>query len=307
MHPRRVSAPLTSSERARLEDVAYQIRRLTVEMVAYAQWGHIAGSVSMAELLAVLYFRTARLRPDEPDWPDRDRIVLSKAHASPGLYAALALRGFFELETVYEYCEIGGSLEGHTDRLRTSGVETSGGLLGMGLSVAQGMAFALRIQGRHMAHVWAILGDGELHEGNIWEAAMSAGHYRLSNLTAIVDHNQGMSKGFLRDFVDVEPLVAKWDAFGWRPVEVDGHDVDLVAAALDDARRTDDARPTVVIAHTVKGKGIPGAENTHRWHTHAPDPATADEMLRGLARRYGRPEEGYSRKDLPGKKEVLRV
>ena len=298
---------LPADERLRLEGVAYQIRRLTIETVAYAQWGHIAGSTSMAEILAVLFFHTAQLDPANPRWEDRDRILLSKAHTSPGLYAAMALRGFFPVRELYAYCEIDGSLEGHSDMLKTPGLESSAGLLGMGLSVAQGHALALRMRGQTVSQVFAILGDGELHEGNIWEAAMSAGHYRLGNLVAIVDYNRIMSKGRLEDYLGIEPLVDKWRAFGWDVVEVDGHDIDAVAATLDATREPGRIRPRAVIAHTIKGKGLTGFENSHEWHTHAPDPETADALLRGLARMYGRPEEGYSRRDLPVKKEVFRV
>jgi transketolase len=298
---------LHQDERRHLEDMAFEIRRLTIELVAWGQWGHMAGSTSMAELLAALYFRVARLDPARPGWPERDRVVLSKAHTSPGLYAALALRGFFPLEELYGYCEIDGILEGHTDMTRTPGLESSGGLLGMGLSVAQGMAFANRIAGRDDARVYCILGDGELHEGNVWEAAMSAGHYRLAGLVAIVDNNRIMSKGRLADYLDVEPISDKWRAFRWRVREVDGHDIDAVVATLEAARADAADGPVVVIAHTLKGKGLAGAEDSHRWHTHAPDPDTADELLRGLARMYGRAERGYSRRDLPVKKESLGV
>jgi transketolase len=297
---------LGPAERERLEEMAFQIRRLTIEMVAWAQWGHIAGSTSMAEVLAALYFHTARLDPADPEWPDRDRIVLSKAHTSPGLYAALALRGYFPESELYQYCDIDGMLEGHADMRRTPGLEASGGLLGMGLSVAQGMAFADRIVGRP-GRVFCILGDGELHEGNIWEAVMSAAHYRLERLIAIVDANAIMSKGRLADFLDVEPLVDKFRAFGWSVHEIDGHDLDAVVLALDLAREGGTRRPTAIIARTLKGKGLVGFEGSHRWHTHAPDPATADAMVRGLARMYGREEVGYSRIDLPVKKEAFRV
>jgi transketolase len=297
---------LDAIERDRLADAAFEIRRLTIEMVAWAQWGHIAGSTSMAELLATLYFHTARLDPARPDWPERDRVVLSKAHTSPGLYAALSLRGFFPEEELYHYCEIDGILEGHSDMTRTPGLESSGGLLGMGLSVAQGMAFADRITGRD-GRVFCLLGDGELHEGNVWEAAMSAGHYRLAHLVAIVDANAIMSKGRLDDYLAIEPLADKWRAFGWTVLEIDGHDLDAVAQALDEARLATTGRPTVILARTIKGKGLAGFEDSHRWHTHAPDPRTADQLVRGLARMYGRPERGYSRIDLPVKKEVFRV
>ncbi len=298
---------LDQAERARLDDTAYEIRRLIIEMVAYGQWGHMAGSTSMAEILAALYFHTARLDPERPEWPERDRIVLSKAHTSPALYATLALRGFYPVETIYEYCEPDGMLEGHADMTRTPGLENSGGLLGLGLSVAQGMAFGNRIAGRDGSRVFCILGDGELHEGNIWEAAMSAGHYGLRGLIAIVDCNGIMSKGRLSEYLAIEPVIDKWEAFGWHTMTVDGHDIDAVARCLDDARDAEGDRPVAVIARTIKGKGLAGSEDSIRWHTHAPDPETADDLLRGLARMYGRPEVGYSRKDHPVKKEAFRV
>jgi transketolase len=303
-----MTAALSSDERERLADMAYEIRRLTVEMVAYGQWGHIAGSVSMAEILAVLYQRELRVRPDEPHWEERDRLVLSKAHASPGLYAALALRGFYPLDEVYDYCEMGGRLEGHADMTVTPGLEASGGLLGLGLSQAQGMALGLRLNDFEAARAYCILGDGEMHEGAVWEAAMSAAHYGLDNLIAILDYNKSMSRGTVASRLTIEPIADKWRAFGWDVLEADGHDLDELAAALHDARWvTPRGRPVMVIAHTVKGMGIPEAAGRRRWHTHAPDPATADRMLRELARAYGRPETGYARKDAPVKKEALPV
>jgi transketolase len=299
---------LAPDERDRLENMAYEIRRLTVEMVAYAQWGHIAGSISMAELLSVLYFRELRVRPNEPDWVERDRLVLSKAHASPGLYAALALRGFYPLEEIYSYCEMGGILEGHADMIRTPGLEASGGLLGLGLSQAQGMALAMRLDDNEAGRVYCILGDGELNEGAVWEAAMSAAHFGLDNLIAILDYNKMMSKGTIARRMQVEPVVDKWKAFGWDVEEVDGHDLEEVAAALHRLRWViPRGRPLILIAHTVKGMGISEAAGRRRWHTHAPDPATADRMLRDLAQNYGRPTGGYSRKDDPVKKESLSV
>ncbi len=177
----------------------------------------------------------------------------------------------------------------------------------MGLSVAQGMAFAMRLRRHAEGRVFAILGDGELHEGNIWEAAMSAGHHRLSNLTAIVDANLIMSKGFVDEYLSIEPLADKWRAFNWEVGEVDGHDLAALTRELDGSRDPSRERPLVVLAHTIKGKGLEGFENSHRWHTHAPDPAMADSLLRGLARMYGRAEEGYSKRDLPVKQEVFRV
>lgn len=280
----------------RLEEVAYQIRRYSLEMITYGCWGHIGGAFSIAEILACLYFSELKVKPEAPEWPQRDRFLLSKAHASPGLYAALALRGFFPVEELYTYCELGGRLEGHTDLKRTPGLESSGGSLGQGLSIAVGMALGFRFQENAYNRVYCLLGDGECNEGQIWEAAMSAAHYRLDNLIAIVDYNKVMAKGFVWDLMSIEPLADKWRAFGWEVLEVDGHDVESLLQVFHRARRVNvHGKPIVVIAHTVKGRGIDRAEFNYQWHTHPPEPEVADAMLRELARNYGRPEEGYSR------------
>ena len=178
---------LETEEYIDLTNKAYQIRRLSLEMICYGQWGHLGGSFSLAEVLAVLYFHTMNIKPDEQTWERRDRLILSKAHGSPALYAALALRGYFHIEKVYTYCELDGILEGHTDMKRTPGLESSGGPLGMGLSVAVGISLGLRMKEEARARVYCILGDGEANEGNIWEAAMAASHYHLDNLIAILD------------------------------------------------------------------------------------------------------------------------
>ncbi len=294
---------LSPEKLSELEEVAFQIRRLSVEMIAWGKWGHIGGSFSMAELLAVLYFQVMSIRPGEPDWDGRDRLVLSKAHGSPALYAVLALRGYYPIEEVYTYCELGG-FEGHTDMTRTPGLEASGGPLGMGLSVAVGMALGMRFKENPRCRVFCILGDGETNEGNVWEAAMSAAHYHLDNLIAVVDYNKVMAKGYVWDEMAIEPFADKWHAFGWDVVEVDGHDLPALADAFHRARWVmPRGKPIVVIAHTVKGKGVEMAEFNYKWHTHAPDPATADAMIRELACACGRPEQGYSKLGQPEVKE----
>lgn len=296
---------LPDETRTMLRNTAYHIRRLSVEMITYGRWGHIGGSFSMAELLAVLYFHHMRLDPANPHWNERDRFVLSKAHGSPGLYAALALRGFYPVDDLYSYCEIGG-LEGHTDMTRTPGLESSGGPLGMGLSVAVGMALGLRFQENPLSRVYCLLGDGECNEGNVWEAAMAAAHYHLDNLVAIVDYNKVMAKGFVWDLMSIEPFADKWRAFGWDVIECDGHDIDAVAQALHDAKWVRPrGKPLVIIAHTAKGRGVAAAEFNYKWHTHAPDPRTADTFLREIARAYGQPEQGYSRLNDDTDKEVF--
>ncbi|MCG8479134.1 MAG: transketolase [Spirochaetales bacterium] len=286
---------LTDAERDRLHDAAYAIRRYAIEMITYGTWGHIGGSFSMAEILAVLYFYSMSVFPDAPADERRDRVILSKAHASPALYAALAARGFYPVETIYRYCELDG-LEGHTHITSAPGIEASGGPLGMGLSVCVGQALALRRKENPRARVYCILGDGETNEGNVWEAAMAAAHFRLDNLIAVVDYNKVLAKGFVWEEMSIEPFRAKWEAFGWKVIEVDGHDVDELAHAFHRARWVEPAgKPICVIAHTVKGMGVERTEFNYKWHTHAPDAATADAMLRELSRRYGKPEEGYSK------------
>ena len=285
---------LTKEKYEQLEDIAYQIRRLSIEMIVAGRWGHIGGSLSMAELMACLYFNEMRIDPQNPDWEARDRLFLSKAHASPALYAALALREYFPVSELYTYCELGG-LEGHTDMIRVNGVESSGGALGVGLSISVGAALGFRLTENPSARVYCVLGDGECNEGNVWEAAMSASHYHLDNLIAVVDYNKVMAKGFVWDEMSVEPFADKWRAFGWNVVEVDGHDIEALCEVFYKARWVmPSGKPIVIIAHTVKGKGLDLAEFNYKWHTHAPSAEIADEMLRQLSRRYEKKEEGYS-------------
>jgi len=286
-----------------LEEMAYHIRRLSIEMITYAKWGHIGGSVSMAEILSVLYFHSMTIKPEDPHWEERDRLVLSKAHGSPALYAALHLRGYYPEEMLYTYCELGG-FEGHTDIRRTPGLESSGGPLGMGLSVAVGMALAMRFKELPRGRVYCILGDGETNEGNVWEAIMAASHYNLDNLIAIIDYNKVMAKGFLWDQMGIEPFADKWCAFGWDVLEIDGHDIEALVKVTHKARWVmPRGKPVVIIAHTVKGRGLEMAEFNYKWHTHAPDPPTADRMLRTLAHNYGRTESGYSHLEEEDQKE----
>ena len=298
-----MSEHLSTEQHARLADMAYQIRRLSVEMIAWAQWGHIGGSFSMAEMLAVLYFHAH-------DGPARRPDVGGPGPAHPvqgarvaGLYAALALRGYFPDRDVYTYCELGGRLEGHTDMTRTPGLESSGGPLGMGLSVAVGRALGLRYKLDPRARVFCILGDGECNEGNVWEAAMAAAHYHLDNLIAVVDYNKVMAKGFTHDQMSVEPFADKWRAFGWEVVEVDGHDLDELADAFHRARWIlPHGQPIVIIAHTVKGKGVEIAEFNPKWHTHAPDGPTADrDAARAGAATTAGPRRATSRLERPGR------
>jgi transketolase len=297
---------LDEKQISELEIIAYRIRRLCIEMICYARWGHIGGSLSLAELLSVLYFHHMELDPNLPEWNERDRLILSKAHAAPALYASLALRGYFPPDQIYSYCQLGSILEGHTDMRRTPGVEASGGPLGLGLSIAVGLALGLRLKESSRPRVFCIIGDGESNEGNIWEAAMAAAHYGLDNLIAIMDYNKVMAKGFVDRLMSIEPIAEKWRAFGWDVLEIDGHDIEAIASALYQARWVrNHGSPIVIIANTVKGRGVKMAEFNYKWHTHPPDPETANKMLIDLAREYGQPEEGYSRLNEPVVKETF--
>lgn len=281
---------------AMLEEKAYQIRRLSLEMITYGQVGHPGGSLSEADILACLYFSELQVDSKNPKWEDRDRFLMSKAHSCPGQYAALALKGFFPVDEIYTYGAIHSRLQSHPDMGKTPGVEISGGALGQGLSVAVGMALGLRRMKKYVPRVYCLVGDGETNSGQIWEAAMAAANYRLDNLIAIIDYNKVQAKGFVHELMAIEPLADKWRAFGWEVQEVDGHDVEELLEALHTARNIHvRGKPSMIIAHTIKGKGVSWMEFNSRWHTHVPLPAQADAALREMARCFGHPEEGYSR------------
>ena len=258
---------------------ALTIRRDVVTMLGAAGSGHTGGSLSLADLLAVLYFAELRHDPAEPRLPDRDRFVLSKGHGAPALYSALARTGYFSPELLPTLRKLGSILQGHPDMNKTPGVEMSTGSLGQGLSVACGMAAAARDEsGRAAYRVYALLGDGELDEGQVWEAAMSAAHYRLSNLCALVDRNGLQIDGCVQDVMNIEPLADKWRAFNWNTLVCDGHDYAQILSALD-AARAETNRPTVILAATVKGKGVSFTENQVCWHGVAPNQEQVCQML----------------------------
>jgi transketolase len=286
---------LTAETESALADKAFAIRKLCLEFITCAGWGHLGGSFSEAELLACLYDTILQIDPKKPDDPRRDRFVLSKAHASPALYAVLALNGFFPRERVFEYCRLEG-LDGHTQRGQVPGIDYSGGSLGTGLSYAAGLATALRLEENFASRVYCMLGDGECNEGQVWEAAMSAAHYQLDNLIAIVDYNKAMAKGLTSDLMSIEPLAGKFASFGWTAIEIDGHDLREICTAFHQAKYLGmNGRPTVVVAHTVKGRGVPAAEFNYQWHTHAPTPGQAADFLAALNRTYNR-TESFSRR-----------
>ena len=269
-------ALLTTSEAlcARARD----IRKHVVRMVGAASSGHPGGSLSAADIVTVLYFNEMNIRPDDPGWPDRDRFVLSKGHAAPVLYAALAEAGYFPVDELITLRRIDSRLQGHPSMRSTPGVEMSTGSLGQGLSAACGMAIAAKLDGAAW-RVYALLGDGELEEGQIWEAVMTAAHRRLDNLTAFVDANGLQIDGPVADIKSMERIGDRFAAFGWHVVEIDGHDIPAIMAALAEARNTQ-GRPTVVVARTVKGKGVSFMENQLGWHGTAPKP---DQVRAALA------------------------
>jgi len=248
----------------RLEGEARQIRRNVWRALRAGGGGHAGGSLSAADILAALYFHRLRIRPSEPEWPERDRFVLSKGHANAALGAVLAQAGFIDDAVLDRFYGFESPFGMHPD-IKVAGVEMCTGALGHGLAVATGMALGARIQ-KQTFHTFVMLGDGELHEGSNWEAAMAGAHYRLSNLTAIVDHNKISQSGRVEEIISVDPLADKWRAFGWEVREIDGHDIAEVVDALGALPFHPD-RPSALIAHTVKGKGVSFAENTYLWHS----------------------------------------
>ena len=278
-------AGVEAGEVARLQEIARQIRLEVIKAVYVARAGHLGGPLSAADMLAALYFNVMRIRPDEPAWPDRDRFILSKGHSSIGLYATMALRGYFPVEELATFDAAHSRLQGHPDMTRLPGLDMSSGSLGMGISAGLGMALGARLTGR-ASRTYVMLGDGECQEGEVWEAAMAAARYGLDNLVAIIDHNKLQQYGWPGDGPDgrMPPevpgeLVAKWSAFGWRVLEADGHDVADILRVLAVAAHGD-GRPVAVIAHTVKGKGVSYMEGHYYWHTRAIKP---DEYATAMA------------------------
>lgn len=257
---------------------ARDIRKHVIKMVGAASSGHPGGSLSAADIVTVLYFNEMNIRPEDPGWPRRDRFVLSKGHAAPVLYAALAEAGYFPVDDLLTLRRIDSHLQGHPSMRSTPGVEMSTGSLGQGLSAACGMAIAAKLDGASR-RVYVMLGDGELEEGQVWEAVMTAAHRKLDNLTAFVDSNRLQIDGTVAEVKSMGRIGEKFAAFGWHVIEIDGHDIPAIMAALAEARRTQ-GQPTVVVAHTVKGKGVSFMENRVEWHGTAPKP---DQVQAALA------------------------
>lgn len=262
--------------------MAKKLRRHVITMIGKAGSGHPGGSLSAVEIVTALYFKVLRHSPANPRWEDRDRFILSKGHAAPLLYAALAESGYLHVDELPSLRTMGSCLQGHCDVTTTPGVEMSSGSLGQGLSFGIGVALAGHLDGRGY-RVYVLLGDGECDEGQVWEAAMAAAHFRpsdtkLDNLVAIIDHNKQQIDGWNYEVMNLEPLAEKWKAFGWHTIEADGHDLSQLISAFNEAKQVK-GKPTVIIAHTTKGKAVSFMENNPDFHGKA---LTADEVDRAL-------------------------
>lgn len=258
-----------------------RLRANIVRMIALAGSGHNGGSLSAVDVITYLYFHELRIDPARPRWPDRDRFVLSKGHCCPALYAALSARGFFPEELLWTLRDIGSVLQGHPDMTKTPGLDMTTGSLGQGISASVGMALAGKLDGRDY-RVYCMVGDGELQEGQVWEAAMAAAHHGLDNLLVIVDNNRLETDGPTRSIINVEPISRRWEAFGWQSVEIDGHDFGQIDKGFQ-ACLAVRGRPSVIVAQTVKGKGISFMEGDNEWHSGPTNPQQTAQALQELA------------------------
>jgi len=263
-----------------LKRIANTLRQDIISMLVTSKSGHPGGSLSAAEILATLFFREMRVKPEDPRWADRDRFILSKGHAAPVLYAALAEKGYFPKEELQGLRQTGRMLQGHPDMKKTPGVDMSTGSLGQGLSAANGMALAGKLDGKDY-RVFVLLGDGEMAEGQVWEAAMAAAHYNLDKVTAILDLNGLQIDGTTDSVMCSAPLAEKWRAFCWHVIEVDGHDVEALLEAYAEAKQVK-GKPSIIIAKTVKGKGVSFMENVAGWHGNAPSGEQGEQALKEL-------------------------
>ena len=265
---------------AEMEAVAKRLRRHIITMTGKAGSGHPGGSLSAVEIVTVLYFKLLRHMPSDPQWSDRDRFILSKGHAAPLLYATLAECGYFPVDELSTLRQLDSRLQGHTDRTITPGVEMSSGSLGQGLSFALGVALAGRLNSQDY-RVYVLLGDGECDEGQVWEGAMATAHFKVDNLVAIVDNNGLQIDGWNCDVMNLDPFNRKWQAFGWHVIEVNGHDFSQLGLALEQAKLVK-GQPTVIIAHTIKGKGVSFMENNPDFHGKAPNAEEVEIALKEL-------------------------
>jgi len=267
---------LTDKDVAALEDKAEQIRETIVKMLVEAKSGHTAGPLDMADIFAAFYFHILKHDPKNPDWEERDRLILSNGHIVPVRYAAMAHAGYFPVEECMTLRKFGSRLQGHPERLRLPGMETTSGPLGEGLSQGAGMAWALRAD-KKSNRVYVLMGDGEQDEGNVWEAVMWMGKQKLHNLTAVIDRNNIQIDGMTENVMPLESLRAKYEAFNWHVIEVDGHNIRAFVDAVEEAKAIFE-KPTVIIAHTIAGKGVPEIEGDYRWHGNPPGKGPTDKI-----------------------------
>ncbi|RYZ98366.1 MAG: transketolase [Proteobacteria bacterium] len=273
-----------------LQGIAREIRVWCVKMITKAASGHPGGSLSLADLMAAFYFNLLKHDPKNPEWKERDRFILSKGHGVPALYAAMAMSGYFSTDKLLTLREYGSPLQGHPDRARLPGIEASTGSLGQGLSIAQGKALGMRLDGVD-SMVYCIMGDGEIQEGQVWEAALSIPMHKLDHVCAIIDWNKGQIDGQVKDVMNIEPIADKFEAFGWNVISCDGHDVSAIVNAVEKAKANAKAKtgkPTMIVADTLKGKGVKlFEEGKNAWHGSAPTEAQAtaaiEEILKALS------------------------
>ncbi|ADU26274.1 transketolase [Ethanoligenens harbinense] len=282
---------MEEQRRAELAQKALQIRKYVIEEVYAAQSGHPGGSLSIADVVAYLYFHELHIDPSRPDWEDRDRFVLSKGHCVPAVYAALAMKGFFPVDWLRGFRHIDSPLQGHPNMLDVAGLDMSTGSLGQGISAACGMALSAKIFGKAY-RTYAILGDGELEEGEVWEAAMFAAHYKLDNLVAFVDFNGLQIDGCVEDVMSPLPIAGKFREFGWHVLEIGAHDFDAIDAAYTLAKTVQD-KPTIIVARSVKGKGVSFMEDMAAWHGTAPNKEQYEQAMKELGEAQAKLEAGY--------------
>lgn len=269
---------LNDDEIKRLEDIAREIRCSILTMIREAGVGHIGGSLSITDILVALYFKVLKINPRDPGWPDRDRLVMSKGHGAAAIYSTLAEKGFFPKEELRTFGLINSNLQVHPDKNRVPGIEASTGALGQGLSIGLGMALAARLNKKDY-YTFIILGDGEIQEGQVWEAAMFASHYRIDNLTAVLDYNNVQLMGNVSEIMEIAPVAEKWSSFGWEVLEIDGHNFNQIIESLYKAKEVK-GKPTIIIANTTKGKGVSFMQNTCKWHGSVP---TQEEYIKAVA------------------------
>ncbi|MCX6788054.1 MAG: transketolase [Candidatus Kaiserbacteria bacterium] len=283
---------LTDAEIIGLESRAEAIRETLITMLVAAGSGHTAGPLGMADIFTAFYFHILNHDPKNPEWEERDRLILSNGHICPVRYAAMAHAGYFPVEECLTLRKFGSRLQGHPERLRLPGLETTSGPLGEGLSQAAGIAYAFRLDGKKQ-RVYCLMSDGEQEEGNIWEAAMFAGKYKLSNLIAIMDRNNIQIDGMTEDVMPLEPVADKYRAFNWHVIEVNGHDLRAFIAAIDEAKAIYE-KPTLIIAHTIPGKGVPEIEFDYRWHGKPPTHEEGKRFLKEIRTMGGKVPHEYA-------------